>query len=57
MPGGITGEEGKVYSEEDWANPDKLDAYAKSKTLAEKAAWEYIKELPGKVIANQWTAW
>ncbi|XP_064614820.1 uncharacterized protein LOC135479039 isoform X1 [Liolophura sinensis] len=46
ISGGITGEEGKVYSEEDWANPEKLDAYAKSKTLAEKAAWEYIKELP-----------
>lgn len=27
--------------------PEKLNAYGKSKTLAEKAAWDYVKELPG----------
>jgi nucleoside-diphosphate-sugar epimerase len=37
-----------VFTEEDWTDPDKLDAYGKSKTLAEKAAWDYVKELPGK---------
>lgn len=26
---------------------EKLNAYGKSKTLAEKAAWDYVKELPG----------
>ncbi|KAK6195722.1 hypothetical protein SNE40_001090 [Patella caerulea] len=36
----------KVNSEEDWSDVDKLDAYSKSKTLAEKAAWDFIKELP-----------
>ncbi|KAK7478306.1 hypothetical protein BaRGS_00030458, partial [Batillaria attramentaria] len=36
----------KVHTEEDWSDVESLDAYAKSKTLAEKAAWDYIKELP-----------
>ena len=32
------------FSEEDWTNPDGEDvsAYAKSKTLAERAAWDFI---------------
>ena len=34
----------KQYSEEDWSFADKpIAAYAKSKTLAEKKAWELIK--------------
>ena len=34
----------KQYSEEDWSLADKpIAAYAKSKTLAEKKAWELIK--------------
>ncbi|KAL8595902.1 hypothetical protein ACOMHN_018214 [Nucella lapillus] len=36
----------KVHTEEDWSDTEALDAYAKSKTLAEKAAWDFIKELP-----------
>ncbi|XP_022337706.2 uncharacterized protein LOC111133530 [Crassostrea virginica] len=36
----------KTYTEEDWMEPEKLNAYGKSKTLAEKAAWDYVKELP-----------
>lgn len=36
----------KVHTEEDWSDVETLDAYAKSKTLAEKAAWDFIKELP-----------
>ncbi|CCG84695.1 protein of unknown function [Taphrina deformans PYCC 5710] len=35
------------YTEEDWSDPDgrqaPITAYAKSKTLAEKAAWDYVK--------------
>jgi dihydroflavonol-4-reductase len=32
------------YTENDWSNPDaNLHAYQKSKTIAEKAAWEFIK--------------
>lgn len=39
------GGEAKVYNEDDWSDPTKLDPYGKCKTLAEKAAWEYVKEL------------
>lgn len=41
-------EPGKKYSEEDWTNPEssEVDVYSKSKVLAEKAAWDYLKELP-----------
>lgn len=38
----------KNYNEDDWTDvesPD-LDSYTKSKVLAEKAAWDFIKELP-----------
>lgn len=38
----------KTFTEEDWTDPEKLDAVGKSKTLAEKAAWDYVKELPGR---------
>ena len=37
------------YDETCWSNPDRpegLNAYVKSKTLAEKAAWDYQKSLP-----------
>jgi len=40
-------EPNKVYNEEDWMDAEKLDGYGKSKLMAEKAAWEYVKELPG----------
>lgn len=33
--------------------PEKLNAYGKSKTLAEKAAWDYVKELPGTSQAGR----
>ncbi|EKX50916.1 hypothetical protein GUITHDRAFT_151113, partial [Guillardia theta CCMP2712] len=36
----------KVFNEDDWSNVDKCDAYPKSKTLAEKAAWECIDKQP-----------
>lgn len=37
------------FSEKDWpADVDSLDPYPKSKTLAEKAAWDFIKELKGR---------
>lgn len=32
-----------TYSEKDWSDPYKLLPYYKSKTLAEKAAWDFIK--------------
>lgn len=39
------------YTEEDWTNPDQpgLPAYIKSKTLAERAAWDFIKKSDGKL--------
>lgn len=37
-----------VYTEEDWSNPDLCPAYAKSKTLAERAAWDFVAALPAQ---------
>jgi nucleoside-diphosphate-sugar epimerase len=38
---------GRVFTEDDWANIDgKIDAYGKSKALAERAAWNFINQLP-----------
>lgn len=42
-------DEGKVFTEEDWALEEGTTPYDKSKTLAEKAAWELVKNLPGFV--------
>lgn len=38
----------KVFDETSWSNleSDLVDCYIKSKTLAEKAAWDYIERLP-----------
>lgn len=36
----------KKFTEEDWADAEKAETYTKSKILAEKAAWDYVKELP-----------
>ena len=38
----------KLWTEEDWTDPEKATAgaYVKSKGLAEKAAWDYVKGLP-----------
>ncbi|XP_076036188.1 uncharacterized protein LOC143022089 isoform X1 [Oratosquilla oratoria] len=43
-----TPEADKVYTEEDWSDPESatIDPYSKSKVLAEKAAWDFVKELP-----------
>ena len=41
---GNTGE--RVLSEEDWSVADRCEAYQKSKTLAERAAWDYVASLP-----------
>jgi len=37
---------GRVLTEEDWSVPEKCEAYQKSKTLAEKAAWDFLARLP-----------
>jgi nucleoside-diphosphate-sugar epimerase len=40
---------GHVFDETDWTNPERRDitAYVVSKTLAERAAWDYVKSTPG----------
>lgn len=41
-------EPSKKYNEEDWTDTESttIDSYTKSKVVAEKAAWDYLKELP-----------
>ncbi len=41
VAGGHTGEN-RIFTESDWTNVEKSGAYAKSKTLAERAAWDFI---------------
>jgi nucleoside-diphosphate-sugar epimerase len=40
---------GHVFDETDWTNPDRPDVtpYVVSKTLAERAAWEFVGATPG----------
>lgn len=35
-----------TFTEEDWSNVERCDPYQKSKTLAERRAWELVSELP-----------
>jgi nucleoside-diphosphate-sugar epimerase len=38
-----------VFNEGHWSDPDRpkgMSAYAKSKVMAEKAAWDYVDSLP-----------
>lgn len=42
VAGGHTGEN-KTFTESDWTNVEKSGAYAKSKTLAERAAWDFVR--------------
>jgi nucleoside-diphosphate-sugar epimerase len=37
-------ENNRTYTEKDWPNVDILDPYSKSKTLAEKSAWNFLEE-------------
>lgn len=46
---GLLGHPGRkehVYTEEDWSPPEACNPYERSKVLAEKAAWDFLKELP-----------
>jgi len=36
------------FNEKDWADVENAVAYSKSKILAEKAAWDFVKDLPEK---------
>ncbi|XP_015915115.1 uncharacterized protein [Parasteatoda tepidariorum] len=48
--GESTNEAGRVYNEDDWTDitSPAVDAYSKSKTMAERAAWEFIRSLPSE---------
>ena len=45
-PDGVRGHGDEPYSEDDWTPEGEGSAYYKSKTLAERAAWDLLKELP-----------
>jgi nucleoside-diphosphate-sugar epimerase len=46
------GEDKHSFDESDWSNTDAdIDAYSKSKTLAERAAWDFAKENPNFELA------
>ena len=38
----------RVYDESDWSVVERCDPYQKSKTLAERSAWDFVKSLPGE---------
>lgn len=39
--------EGRIFTEDDWARADAgIGAYPRSKTLAERAAWDFVNNLP-----------
>lgn len=45
-------EKSRVFTEDDWSNVDGgLAPYQKSKTLAEKAAWDFVTAHPGLELA------
>ena len=37
---------GRTYTEKDWTDVSTAQPYEKSKTLAEKAAWDFVEKLP-----------
>lgn len=37
-----------LYTEKDWSDPDRCNAYQKSKTLAERAAWDFVASVPAE---------
>ena len=45
---GHAGQSDKVRTEADWSNADNCDPYPKSKTLAERAAWDLVGKLPSE---------
>ncbi|MFJ9363015.1 SDR family oxidoreductase [Nocardia sp. NPDC101769] len=45
------GNEGHLLTEMDWSDTARCDAYQKSKTLAERAAWDFAAEHPNLELA------
>ncbi len=42
---GMNGENGRTYTSDDWSIEENCGSYEKSKLLAEKAAWDFVKQL------------
>ncbi|WP_433564462.1 SDR family oxidoreductase [Nocardia sp. CA-151230] len=45
------GNEGHLLTEVDWSDTEQCDAYQKSKTLAERAAWDFAAQHPNLELA------
>ncbi|MGW5108371.1 SDR family oxidoreductase [Nocardia sp. NPDC004123] len=45
------GNEGHLLTEADWSDTEQCDAYQKSKTLAERAAWDFAAQHPNLELA------
>lgn len=41
----------RAWTEEDWSDPERSPAYARSKTLAERAAWDFAAEAGLELVA------
>lgn len=49
VSGGHPVDNARVYNEDDWSIIERCPPYPKSKTLAERAAWEFVGSLEGDV--------
>ncbi|MEM9727267.1 MAG: aldehyde reductase [Myxococcota bacterium] len=47
VSGGHEHDNARVYSEDDWSIAERCPPYPKSKTLAERAAWDFVAGLEG----------
>jgi dihydroflavonol-4-reductase len=47
VSGGHPHDNSRVFTEEDWSIVDRCPPYPKSKTLAERAAWDFVASLEG----------
>lgn len=48
VSGGHPVDNSRVYSEDDWSMIERCPPYPKSKTLAERAAWDFVASLDGE---------
>ena len=48
VSGGHPVDNSRVYSEDDWSIIERCPPYPKSKTLAERAAWDFVASLDGE---------
>ena len=46
---GYPADNARIYDENDWSIVEKCEPYRKSKTLAERAAWDFVESLPKDV--------